>query len=64
MPPGEEERFWRAVEIAAMFEPLTAEETELLKTIASRLDAILQASRQSPTMTSVALGHLRTGLGY
>ena len=47
-----------------MFEPLTAEETELLKTIASRLDAILQASRQSPTMTSVALGHLRTGLGY
>lgn len=42
LPPGEEELFWRAVEIAAKFEPLTADETEQLRGIASKLDPIFQ----------------------
>jgi aryl-alcohol dehydrogenase-like predicted oxidoreductase len=42
LPPGEEELFWRAVEIAVMFQPLDAAETEQLKTMASKLDPIFQ----------------------
>ena len=43
LPPGEEDLFWRAVEIATRFQPLNAEETQQLKTIASKLDPIFQA---------------------
>lgn len=41
--PGEEELFWRAVEIAAKFQPLSEEETQQLKTMAAKLDLLFQA---------------------
>jgi aryl-alcohol dehydrogenase-like predicted oxidoreductase len=42
LPPGEEPLFWRAVDIAANFKPLTAQETKQLKAVASKLDPIFQ----------------------
>jgi len=42
LPTGDEGLFWRAVEIAAKFEPLTAREAEHLRVIASKLDPIFQ----------------------
>ena len=43
LPPGEEALFWRAVEIAAAFKPLTEEETGQVKVMAEKLDPIFRA---------------------
>jgi predicted aldo/keto reductase-like oxidoreductase len=42
IPPGEGELFWRAVEIAAPFVPLAAEEMQQPRTIAAKLDPIFR----------------------
>ncbi len=43
LPPGEETLFWRAVDIATNFHPLTDEETRQLQALATQLDPIFQA---------------------
>lgn len=43
VPPGEEALFWRAVEIAANFQPVTEEDTRQLKVMAAQLDPIFRA---------------------
>ena len=43
LPPGEEALFWRAVEIAGAFKPLTEEETGQVKVMAEKLDPIFRA---------------------
>ena len=43
LPPGEEVLFWRAVEIAMNFLPVTEEETRKLKAMAAELDPVFHA---------------------
>ena len=43
LPPGEEALFWRAVEIAAAFKPVTVEETAQIKAMTGKLDPIFRA---------------------
>ncbi len=43
IPPGEESLFWRAVEIALDFKPLTQEERQQVKALAEKLDPLFQA---------------------
>ncbi len=42
IPPGEEKFFWKAVEIAQNFTPLTFEETEKLKTISKQVEPLFR----------------------
>jgi aryl-alcohol dehydrogenase-like predicted oxidoreductase len=43
IPPGEESLFWRAVELAAGFRPITEEETDQLKVLAADLNPVFHA---------------------
>ena len=43
IPPGEESLFWRAVEIASHFRPITQEENGRLKAMAQKLDPLFRA---------------------
>jgi len=44
IPPGEEQFFWKAVEIAQNFTPLAVEETEKLKTISEGVEPLFRSS--------------------
>lgn len=43
IPPGEESLFWRAVEIASDFRPITPEENDRLRTMAQKLEPVFRA---------------------
>jgi len=43
IPPGEEDLFWRAVDVASRFSPVTKAEEKKLKALATSLDPIFQA---------------------
>ena len=44
IPPGEEKFFWKAVEIAQKFTPLTIEESEKLKTISEGVEPLFRST--------------------
>jgi len=43
LPPGEEELFWLALDIARRFRPITAEETQALQKMAATIEPIFRA---------------------